>query len=70
MIYHLNYVAAHLIWSRSINIHGVRGKYIPFDLHLEHLNCLCKDSIKTLVQIRTVQMLYVVLKYWVHCIQL
>ena len=40
--------AAQLIWSRCINTHGVRGRNISFDLHLEHLNRLCKESIKGL----------------------
>ena len=40
--------AAQLIWSHCINTHGVKGRNISFDLHLEHLNCLCKDSIKGL----------------------
>ena len=40
--------AAQLIWSRTINTHGIRGRNIPFDLHLEHLNRLCKDSINNL----------------------
>lgn len=37
--------AEQLIWSRFANTHGVRGRNIPLDLHLEHLNRLCKNSI-------------------------
>ena len=37
--------AEELIWSRFINTHGVPGRNIPLDLHLEHLNRLCKTSI-------------------------
>ena len=40
--------AAQLIWSRCINVHGVKGRNIPFDLRLEHLNRLCKETIKGL----------------------
>ena len=38
-------MAAQLKWSRTINIHGKPGKNIPCDLHMEHLNRLCKSSI-------------------------
>jgi len=38
--------ALELIWSRFINTHGKPGKNIPNDLHCEHLNRLCKTSIK------------------------
>ena len=37
--------AEELIWSWFINTHGVPGRNIPLDLHLEHLNRLCKTSI-------------------------
>ena len=37
-----------LIWSRCINIHGVPGRNIPCDLHLEHLNHICKETIANL----------------------
>lgn len=47
--------AGQLIWSRSINTHGVKGRNIPFDLHLEHLNRLCKESIKGLGANKTKQ---------------
>lgn len=38
-------MAAQLKWSRTINTHGRAGKNISCDLHMEHLNCLCKGSI-------------------------
>ena len=34
-----------LIWSRFVNSVGRRGKNIPADLHMEHLNRLCKGAI-------------------------
>lgn len=38
-------MAMQLQWSRTINVHGRPGKNIPADLHMEHLNRLCKDCI-------------------------
>ena len=35
-----------LKWSRFVNVHGVRGRNIPLDLHQEHLNRLLKGMIK------------------------
>ena len=40
--------AAQLVWSRFINTHGRKGKNIPCDLHLEHLNRCLKDSLRNL----------------------
>ena len=40
--------AAELIWSRFINVHGLPGRNIPNDLHMEHLNRIVKNSIKGL----------------------
>ena len=40
--------AAELLWSRFINTHGVPGRNIANDLHMEHLNRLVKTSIKGL----------------------
>ena len=40
--------SAELMWSRFINIHGVRGRNIPCDLHQEHLNRICKTAIGNL----------------------
>lgn len=40
--------AEQLIWSRFVNTHGTPGRNIPLDLHLEHLNRLCKNSIQSL----------------------
>ena len=34
-----------LIWSRTVNAHGRPGKNVSCDLHNEHLNRECKDSI-------------------------
>ena len=41
-------MAAQLKWSRTINTHGRPGKNIPCDLHMEHLNRLCKSSLTNL----------------------
>ena len=35
-------------WSRFVNCHGTPGKNISMDLHMEHLNRLCKTSIQGL----------------------
>ena len=40
--------AQQLIWSRTINTHGLPGRNIPCDLHMEHLNRLAKEAIKGL----------------------
>lgn len=37
--------AERLIWSRFVNTHGQRGRNIPGDLCLEHLNRLCKTTV-------------------------
>lgn len=37
-----------VLWSRFINTHGLPGKNIAADLHMEHLNRLCKEAIKGL----------------------
>ena len=37
-----------LLWSRTINTRGKPGKNIPMDLHLEHLNRVVKDGMRTL----------------------
>ena len=39
-------LAQQIMWSRFVNIRGVPGGNIPADLHNEHLNRLCKESIK------------------------
>ena len=41
-------LAEELIWGRFVNTHGQAGKNIPNDLHCEHLNRLCKNSISHL----------------------
>lgn len=35
-----------LIWNRFVNVHGIRGRNIACDLHMEHLNRVCKEAIK------------------------
>lgn len=35
-----------LLWSRFINVQGLRGHNIAGDLHMEHLNHICKQAIK------------------------
>ena len=37
-----------LKWNRTINAHGLGGKNIACDLHIEHLNRECKGSISGL----------------------
>ena len=37
-----------LIWSRFVNTQGGKGKNIPADLHMEHLNRVLKDGIRGL----------------------
>ena len=37
-----------LLWSRTVNTHGKRGKNVPMDLHMEHLNRQCKGAINHL----------------------
>ena len=41
-------MAAQLKWSRTVNVHGRPGKNIPCDLHMEHLNRVCKGAIRGL----------------------
>lgn len=41
-------LAEQLIWSRFINTQGQPGTNIPADLHMEHLNRLCKESLSNL----------------------
>ncbi len=60
MIYQHDYAlspahAHQLLWSRCINVHGRIGKNIPADLHLEHLNRVVKECIKTLGANKTEQ---------------
>ena len=37
-----------LIWSRFVNVHGIPGRNIAADLHMEHLNRLVKEAIRGL----------------------
>ena len=38
-------LAEQLIWGRFVNSHGGLGRNIPGDLHMEHLNRMCKDAV-------------------------
>ena len=40
--------AEQLKWNRFINMQGLPGANIPADLHLEHLNRVCKEAIQHL----------------------
>ena len=42
------FLAEQLKWLRFINTHGKKGKNISMDLHMEHLNRLCKTAINGL----------------------
>lgn len=42
-----------LLWSRCVNMHGVPGRNIPGDLHLEHLNRMCKGAVENLCANKT-----------------
>ena len=37
--------AEQLIWSRFVNTHGSCGRNVSADLHMEHLNRVCKDAV-------------------------
>ena len=37
-----------LIWNRFFNVHGLPGRNIPADLHMEHMNQICKEAISGL----------------------
>ena len=41
-------IAHQLTWSRVVNTSGGKGKNIPLDLHMEHLNRVVKDHVATL----------------------
>ena len=40
--------SAELLWSRFVNAHGLPGRNIPADLHMEHLNRVCKEAVRGL----------------------
>lgn len=53
MLYSYNYTLSlcqthQLLYSRFVNTHGVPGRNIAGDLHMEHLNRSCKDAIRGL----------------------
>ena len=37
-----------LMWERTINVHGKPGRNVPMDLHMEHINRHCKQSMGNL----------------------
>ena len=37
-----------LLWSRFVNAHGLPGRNISLDLHMEHLNRVCKLAVANL----------------------
>ena len=37
-----------LLWSRFVNAHGLPGRNISLDLHMEHLNRVCKVAVANL----------------------
>ena len=37
-----------LLWSQCVNTHSASGRNIPSDLYQEHLNRLCKNSVRGL----------------------
>lgn len=41
-------IAHQLMWSHVVNTRGGKGKNIPLDLHMEHLNRAVKDNVATL----------------------
>ena len=46
-------LAEQLIWGRFVNTYGGLGRNIPADLHMEHLNRLCKEAVGHLGANRT-----------------
>ncbi len=48
-------MAKQLLWSRFVNSQGGRGHNIPADLHMEHLNRTCKDTLGNLGANKTPQ---------------
>lgn len=46
-------LSCQLIWGRFVNVRGIRGRNIPLDLHMEHLNRLAKDGIQNLKSNKT-----------------
>lgn len=46
--------AHQLMWSRFVNVHGKIGRNVACDLHMEHLNCVCKEAVKAVGANKTV----------------
>jgi hypothetical protein len=42
-----------LLWSRTVNTHGILGRNVPGDLFFEHLNKLCKSAVSDLCANKT-----------------
>ena len=40
-------LAFQLLWNRTVNVRGGKGKNVAADLHMEHLNKRYKESIKS-----------------------
>ena len=55
--------AEQLVWSRCINTCGLPGRNIPADLHMEHLNRICKQAIANLGAL-----LNMLVSVWVFCL--
>lgn len=47
--------AHQLIWSRFVNVHGLKGRNVACDIHMEHLNRVCKEAIKGVGANKTLQ---------------
>lgn len=41
-------LANQLLWSRFVNTHGIPGRNVAGDLHMEHLNRVAKNAVKSL----------------------
>ena len=41
-------IAFQLKWCHTVNIHGCAGRNISVDMHMEHLNCECKNALSAL----------------------
>ena len=48
-------LAEQMIWGRFVNYEGKKGHNVSADLHMEHMNRLCKDSVSHLGANKTPQ---------------
>ena len=46
-------IKQHLLWERTVNVHGKQWKNISCDLYLQHVNRMCKNAMAHLVQTST-----------------